>query len=104
MAVQELIVRRSSRRKDLQGDSPLRPARRRHSIRRSGSRSFSFRGRKELRPFYDLIANIAAEEYGHIEAVGATITTMLTGTDARDVVANGNPAHVLKAGKGVLPV
>src|SRR6185295_2413149 len=41
--------------------------------------SFSFRGQKELRPFYDLIANIAAEEYGHIEAVGATITSMLTG-------------------------
>ena len=66
--------------------------------------SFSFRGRKELRPFYDLIANIAAEEYGHIEAVGATITSMLTGADARDIVANGNPAHVLHAGKGVLPI
>jgi Mn-containing catalase len=36
--------------------------------------SFGVRGRKELRPFYDLIANIAAEEYGHIEAVGVTIT------------------------------
>ena len=29
--------------------------------------SFNFRGREEARPFYDLIANIAAEEYGHIE-------------------------------------
>jgi len=66
--------------------------------------SFSFRGRQELRPFYDLIANIAAEEYGHVEAVGATITTMLTGSDPREIVANGNPAHALKAGKGVLPV
>jgi Mn-containing catalase len=66
--------------------------------------SFNFRGRKELRPFYDLIANIAAEEYGHIEAVGATIKAMLTGTDARDVIERGNPHHVLKAGKGVLPV
>jgi Mn-containing catalase len=66
--------------------------------------SFGFRGRKELRPFYDLIANIAAEEYGHIEAVGATITTMLTGTDARQVIEQGNPHHVLKAGKGVLPI
>jgi Mn-containing catalase len=65
--------------------------------------SFSFRGRQELRPFYDLIANIAAEEYGHIEAVGATITTMLTGADAREIVEKGNPAHALKAGKGVLP-
>jgi Mn-containing catalase len=66
--------------------------------------SFSFRGRKELRPFYDLIANIAAEEYGHIEAVGATITSMLTGADARQIVAEGNPAHFLKSGKGVLPI
>ena len=66
--------------------------------------SFNFRGRAEWRPFYDLVANIAAEEYGHIEVVGATITAMLTGTDARQVVEQGNPHHVLKAGKGVLPV
>jgi manganese catalase len=66
--------------------------------------SFGFRGRKELRPFYDLIANIAAEEYGHIEAVGATITTMLTGANAREIIGKGSPAHALKAGKGVLPI
>jgi manganese catalase len=66
--------------------------------------SFGLRGRSAVRPFYELIANIAAEEYGHIEAVGATITAMLTGTDARRVVEQGNPHHVLKAGKGVLPV
>ena len=28
--------------------------------------SFNFRNRQGARPFYDLIANIAAEEYGHI--------------------------------------
>jgi Mn-containing catalase len=66
--------------------------------------SFNFRGRTELRPFYDLIANIAAEEYGHIEVVGATITAMLSGAGARQVLEQGNPHHVLKAGKGVLPV
>jgi Mn-containing catalase len=66
--------------------------------------SFGLRGRNAVRPFYELIANIAAEEYGHIEVVGATITAMLTGTDARQVVERGNPHHVLKAGKGVLPV
>ena len=66
--------------------------------------SFGFRGRNELRPFYDLIANIAAEEYGHIEVVGATIGAMLTGTDGKEVVASGNPHHVLKGGKGPLPV
>jgi hypothetical protein len=66
--------------------------------------SFSFRGRQALRPFYDLIANIAAEEYGHIEAVGAAITTMWTGADARRIIAEGSAAHALVSGKGVLPV
>jgi Mn-containing catalase len=41
--------------------------------------SFNFRGRQGARPFYDLVANIAAEEFGHIELVAATINTMLTG-------------------------
>jgi len=66
--------------------------------------SFNFRGRSELRPFYDLIANIAAEEYGHIEIVALAINAMLSGTDGKDVVATGNPHHVLKGGKGALPV
>jgi Mn-containing catalase len=66
--------------------------------------SFNFRDRTRLRPFYDLIANIAAEEYGHIELVGATINAMLSGAEGTEVVAAGNPHHVLKGGKGVLPV
>src|SRR6478735_2633256 len=41
--------------------------------------SFNFRNRQGARPFYDLIANIAAEEFGHVELVAATINTMLTG-------------------------
>jgi Mn-containing catalase len=41
--------------------------------------SFNFRNRQGARPFYDLIANIAAEEFGHIELVAAMINTMLTG-------------------------
>ena len=41
--------------------------------------SFNFRGRQDARPFFDLIANIAAEEFGHIELVAMTINTMLTG-------------------------
>ena len=31
--------------------------------------SFNFRARQGARPFYDLVANIAAEEFGHIELV-----------------------------------
>jgi Mn-containing catalase len=45
--------------------------------------SFNFRGRKEMRPFYDLVANIAAEEFGHIEVLSYAINMMLTGATRR---------------------
>ena len=45
--------------------------------------SFNFRGRSKYRPFYDLISNIAAEEYSHIEAVTYAINLLLTGTITR---------------------
>src|ERR687890_2267936 len=48
------------------------------------TQSFNFRARQKARPFYDLIANIAAEEYGHIELVATTINTMLTGASPTD--------------------
>jgi Mn-containing catalase len=55
--------------------------------------SFNFRGRTRLRPFYDLISNIAAEEYSHIELVSATINLLLTGSTIR---ANRNKATKAK--------
>ena len=45
--------------------------------------SFNFRGKQKLRPFYDLISNIAAEEYSHIELVSAAINLLLSGTTKR---------------------
>ena len=69
--------------------------------------SFNFREKAKLRPFYDLIANIAAEEYGHIELVAATINNMLTGAadgGLEDLKGEGNPHHFLKGGAGALPV
>src|SRR4029079_5898766 len=45
--------------------------------------SFNFRGREKYRPFYDLICNIAAEEYSHIEAVAYAINLLLTGATTR---------------------
>src|SRR6476661_8095807 len=45
--------------------------------------SFNFRGREAMRPFYDLIANIAAEEFGHIELVSYAINLLLSGTTER---------------------
>jgi len=66
--------------------------------------SFNFRNRQGARPFYDLIANIAAEEYGHIELVGTTIATMLTGADLDSAKEEGrNYQHFIAGGKGVLP-
>ncbi len=58
--------------------------------------SFNMRGRSKIRPFYDLIANIAAEEYGHIEAVSYAINLLLSGVTTR---ANRNqpPAKGAKA-------
>jgi Mn-containing catalase len=45
--------------------------------------SFNFRGRDKMKPFYVLIANIAAEEYGHIELVSHTTNMLLTGSTER---------------------
>jgi Mn-containing catalase len=76
--------------------------------------SFNFRDRQGARPFYDLIANIAAEEFGHVELVAAAINTMLTGasqgngsrrskTPLSRVSGVGNPHHFLAGGQGALP-
>jgi Mn-containing catalase len=76
--------------------------------------SFNFRDRQGARPFYDLIANIAGEEFGHIELVAATINTMLTGAspigDGKapsdslvELKGKGNPHHFLAGGQGALP-
>ena len=78
--------------------------------------SFNFRGRQSARPYYDLVANIAAEEFGHIELVAAAINTMLTDTgksNGRGAKAPkaalseykgiGNPQHFVAGGKGALP-
>src|SRR3954465_14327634 len=76
--------------------------------------SLNFRGRQSARPFYDLLCNIAAEEYGHIELVAAAINTMLTGASPIDdgrapsdalsgVKGVGNPHHFLAGGQGALP-
>ncbi len=75
--------------------------------------SFNFRNRQGARPFYDLIANIAAEEFGHIELVAAAINTMLTGATPEangkkkaplaHLKGVGNPHHFLAGGQGALP-
>src|SRR5215213_4825421 len=64
--------------------------------------SFNFRNRQGARPFYDLIANIAAEEYGHIELVAAAINTMLTGAPS-DGARPRNSQQFVAGGKSALP-
>ena len=63
--------------------------------------SFNFRGRQGARPFYDLVANIAAEEFGHVELVSATINSMLTGATIDKSARNGQ--QFIAGGKSALP-
>src|SRR5918997_5227113 len=73
--------------------------------------SFNLRGRNKVKPYYDLIANIAAEEFGHIELVAAVINGMLTGASDSDDIHEaplksykglGNPHHFINTGLGAL--
>ncbi len=48
--------------------------------------SFGFKEKKKLKPFYDLVASITAEELGHVELVSTAINLMLEGS-----VPEGNP-------------
>jgi Mn-containing catalase len=76
--------------------------------------SFNFRGRNKLRPYYDLIANIAAEEFSHIELVSYTINLLLTGSSKRgtnpaatplkDATDVRNHYHYIASGQTALPV
>ncbi|MEJ7678684.1 MAG: manganese catalase family protein [Segetibacter sp.] len=76
--------------------------------------SFNFRGRKRLRPFYDVIASIAGEEYGHIELVSYAINLLLTGSTKRghdpepgplkSVVDARNIRHFIASGQAALPM
>jgi Mn-containing catalase len=76
--------------------------------------SFNFRGRDKLRPFYDLISNIAAEEYSHIELVSYAINLLLTGTSKRGTDPTATPLggtedarnsyHFIASGQSALPV
>ena len=76
--------------------------------------SFNFRGRDKMRPFYDLVANIATEEYGHIELVAYTINLLLSGstkrgtdpsdTPLRSSVDARNSYHFIASGQTALPI
>jgi Mn-containing catalase len=69
--------------------------------------SFNFRLRQGARPFYDLVANIAAEEFAHIELVATAINTMLTGAgekgDLPDPENMLNPQQIIAGGAATMP-
>jgi len=77
--------------------------------------SFNMRGKDKIKPFYDLVASITAEELGHVEAVAATISGLLTGAAPREEGAaashplegvlgkGGLPHHFLVGGQGAMP-
>ena len=76
--------------------------------------TINFRDRDNYRPFYELVANIAAEEWGHVELVASAINLLLTGTTTRDhdpaaaplsaVPDFRNTYHFLAAGQNALPM
>lgn len=58
----------------------------------------NFRGREEYRPFYDLVSNIAAEEWGHVELVAYAINLINTGATTRGSDPTAEPLkEALKA-------
>jgi len=76
--------------------------------------SFNFRGRSKMRPFYDVIASIAAEEYSHIELVSYTINLLLNGATERNPNPTSTPLesavdvrnhyHFIASGQAALPI
>ncbi|MGI8315080.1 manganese catalase family protein [Halobacillus mangrovi] len=48
--------------------------------------SFGFRNKKKFKPFYDLVASITAEEFGHVELVNQSINLLMRG-----VTFSGDP-------------
>ncbi len=74
--------------------------------------SFNFRQKKKLKPFYDLVASITAEEIGHVELVTAAINLCLTGSTHRgdpdtaplqDGVNKRNTYHFIATAQTALP-
>ena len=63
--------------------------------------SFNFRNKQGARPFYDLVANIAAEEFGHVELVAKTINTMLTGATPTTTPNGRGPGSPLEPMLGI---
>ncbi len=71
--------------------------------------SFAFKEKKKLKPFYDLIASITAEELGHVELISTAINLMLedsvkpgdpTSAPLQDAAQLRNTHHTIVGGGG----
>ncbi|MEM9012532.1 MAG: manganese catalase family protein [Pseudomonadota bacterium] len=77
--------------------------------------SYNFRNKKKLKPYYDLISNIATEELGHVELIAATINGCLNGQEPKGSMAGEGDAslatlldmpllnHHIMFGQGAMP-
>ncbi|WP_165250925.1 manganese catalase family protein [Paludisphaera soli] len=76
--------------------------------------TINFRDRENYNPYYKLIGNIAAEEWGHVELVASAINMLLSGTTTRghdpaaaplaDVPKFHNMYNFFNAGQTALPI
>ena len=78
--------------------------------------SFNFRSKKKLRPFYEIVASITAEEMGHVELVSTGVAMLNNGPDKEEAggadLSDGpfagmqdirNAAGFLSHGGGAMP-
>ena len=63
--------------------------------------SFNMRGRAQILPFYDLVASITAEEFGHVELVAATINLLQNGGEPDNTTPADSPLTKLNGGNGI---
>ena len=63
--------------------------------------SFNMRGRDDIIPFYDLVASITAEEFGHVELVAATINLLQNGGVSERAEPDDTPLSKLNNGNGL---
>ncbi|KUP08434.1 manganese catalase [Bacillus coahuilensis m2-6] len=74
--------------------------------------SFGFRNKKNLKPFYDLVSSITAEEFGHVELVNTTINLLTKGTTfpgdpdiapLQNALSKRNSYHYIATAQTALP-
>ena len=63
--------------------------------------SFNMRGRDDIIPFYDLVASITAEEFGHVELVSAAINLLQNGGEPDNAEPKDSPLTDMNGKNGI---